>query len=59
MPHIAEVVSEEWAGDLELVCLVDPGNYRAIDDVVQRDSRGKGQVNILETSAIDDSDVAL
>ena len=56
----AQVVSEDWVGDaLEIVCLVDPGHYRAIDEVVQADSKGRGVVNILETRAVDDSDVQL
>lgn len=57
--HVASVVSEEWAGDLEMVCLVDPGSYRTIDEVVQSETRGQGAVNILETRAMDDSDLAL
>lgn len=59
LTHVASVVSEEWDGDLDIVCLVDPGSYRAIDEVVQSETKGRGAVNIIETRAVDDSDVAL
>mmetsp|Transcript_35941 Transcript_35941/g.94228 ORF Transcript_35941/g.94228 Transcript_35941/m.94228 type:complete len:252 (-) Transcript_35941:310-1065(-) len=58
-PLIAQLESEEWAGDLELECLVDPGNYRMIDEVVSEQTKGRGAVAILETRAIDDHDLAL
>lgn len=47
---VISIEEEDWVGDaLELVCVMDPGRYREIDDSVRKGTKGKGLVEILET----------
>ncbi len=54
--HVA-VEAEEWLGDdaLEVVGVVDPGNYRAVEDLVRAETKGKGTLEILTVTATEDA----
>lgn len=50
---IATTESEDWSdGTLTLVCLIDPGHYREIDELVQADTKGSGIVELLNLKEI-------
>lgn len=53
------IESEEWDGDLELVCSIDPGQYRAASELIQQQSKGKGVVEIIEVKSMGDGDEAI
>ncbi|XP_053674973.1 ribosome maturation protein SBDS [Anopheles nili] len=39
---------EEWEGEqLTLTCLIDPGHFREIDDIVRTDTKGSGTIEVL------------
>jgi len=44
----SKVESEDWdGGTVCIVCLIDPGQYRAVNDVVQTETKGQGQLELL------------
>lgn len=49
------VENEEWVGDLELVCKIEPGNFRGVKQKVDEGSRGKGIVEVIETIDVTDA----
>ncbi|XP_071445959.1 ribosome maturation protein SBDS [Hetaerina americana] len=45
----SSVESEEWCGaSVNLVCLIDPGQYRGVDELVQSSAGSKGASAVLE-----------
>ncbi|XP_055373319.1 ribosome maturation protein SBDS [Condylostylus longicornis] len=47
------VESEEWDDDtFVIVLLIDPGNFRSIDELVRNESKGKGLVELLELKEV-------
>ncbi|KAI8972995.1 SBDS protein C-terminal domain-containing protein [Pilobolus umbonatus] len=42
--------------EYELVALVDPGKYRAINDLIEKESRGKGQVELMNLREKEEGD---
>lgn len=54
LPVVAKVESEEWDGDvLEMVCAIDPGAYRQIDEIVRAQSKGRGSVEIVSVRNVE------
>lgn len=45
--HFKSVENEEFTNGLEIVCLIDPGSYRQIEEVLSRETRGKGSFEVL------------
>lgn len=46
-------------GVLEMVLLTDPGNYRQIDELVSKESRGKGQLEVISLKEVLEGDELL
>ncbi|CAM9172234.1 unnamed protein product [Lampetra planeri] len=44
---------------LRLVCLVDPGSFRVLDEVVRRETRGAGAVEVLSLKDVEEGDERL
>jgi len=38
---------EEWGEMYTATCLIDPGNFRPMDDLIKKESKGKGTVEVL------------
>ncbi|ORZ02161.1 putative Shwachman-Bodian-diamond syndrome protein [Syncephalastrum racemosum] len=47
VPLVTSVEDEEFEGEYELIALVDPGKYREINDLLQTETKGKGQLEIM------------
>merc|ERR1712008_299843 len=48
--------SDEMGEDnMTLIFLVDPGEYRNLDEIVKNDTQGRGQLEILSLKEFDDS----
>lgn len=59
-PHISTVESEDWqGGDLEMVCLIDPGCYRIIDETLRAETRGRGTLEMISLKDIEEGDERL
>eukprot|EP01137_Pigoraptor_chileana_P018992 Opistho-2@79368 len=54
--HIAHIEKEEWSGDLEITCLIDPGTFRVIDETVRAESKGKGMVEVVNLKNTEEGD---
>lgn len=53
----AAVENEECIGDeIHMILLIDPGNYRPIDELMRRDTKGKCLIELLELKEVMDSD---
>ena len=50
---VTKLETEEWDnGTLNLVCLIDPGHYREINELVRSDTKGSGLVELLNLKEI-------
>ncbi|KAJ1666151.1 hypothetical protein IW140_001821 [Coemansia sp. RSA 1813] len=47
MELVASVEDEERGEEYELVCLIDPGQYRTLGDLISSETKGAGEVVIL------------
>ena len=41
------------------VCLIDPGSFREVDEVVRSDTKGKGSVEVLSLKDMEEGDEIL
>lgn len=46
-------------GTLEMVLLTDPGNFRQVDELVSKESRGRGQLEVISLKEIQEGDELL
>jgi ribosome maturation protein SDO1 len=45
---IPEIENENWAeGDLEMVGLIEPGVYRELEELVRKESKGQGKLELV------------
>jgi ribosome maturation protein SDO1 len=54
--HLAIIEQEDWIPDLEIVCLIDPGAFRTIDDCVRSETKGKGTVEVLSLKDVEEGE---
>ncbi|KAI8927382.1 SBDS protein C-terminal domain-containing protein [Entophlyctis helioformis] len=47
MAHVNKTEEEDWGDEYELICVVDPGSFRKIGDLLQEETKGRGQVEVL------------
>jgi len=56
-PHVYKFEEENFDREAELVILIDPGEYRPVDEVFQKVSKGKGMCEIVDMAVHhDDND---
>ena len=53
LPMIKSVEKEDFVGGLDMTCLVDPGCYRKLEEVVARESRGAGSIDVLNLKEVE------
>ena len=53
------VEQEEWSVDLEIVCLIDPGHFREIDESVRAETKGRGTVEIISLKDVEEGEEKL
>lgn len=46
-------------GQVEIVCLVDPGEYRSLDEVLNKETHGKGQLELLDLKKVEETEEQL
>lgn len=54
-PMIASIDSEMLEPDLKLTCLIDPGQYRPLMEIVAKLTKGKGAVHLLSLRDLKES----
>ena len=50
--YIKTIETEEFSSGLEMVCLVDPGCYRQLDEIIGKETRGKGKLEVLNLKEV-------
>ncbi|XP_062507107.1 ribosome maturation protein SBDS-like [Corticium candelabrum] len=56
-PHIAVIERESWeGGGLEMVCLIDPGQFRAIDEIIRTETKGTGTLELISLKDVEEGD---
>ncbi|GAV05668.1 hypothetical protein RvY_15763 [Ramazzottius varieornatus] len=56
-PLMSTVEEENWqGGDLHVVCLIDPGAFRKMDELVRADTKGQGTLDVLSLKDVEEAD---
>lgn len=58
-PLLQVVESEDFDEELEMVCLVDPGYYREIDELIRCETKGRGSLEVLSLKDVEEGDEKL
>ncbi|XP_041653409.1 ribosome maturation protein SBDS [Cheilinus undulatus] len=58
-PLLEVVESEDFDDELEMVCLVDPGCFREMDELVRCETKGRGFVEVLSLKDVEEGDEKL
>uniref|UniRef100_A0A8B9JCQ0 SBDS ribosome maturation factor n=1 Tax=Astyanax mexicanus TaxID=7994 RepID=A0A8B9JCQ0_ASTMX len=58
-PLLKVVESEDFDDQLEMVCLIDPGCFREIDELIRCETKGKGSVEVLSLKDVEEGDEKL
>ncbi|KAI9098210.1 ribosome maturation protein SBDS-like protein [Phlyctochytrium arcticum] len=53
---VASTEDEDWGEDYELICLIEPGQFRTLTDLIQNETKGRGQIEMLSLRNTDDRD---
>nr|CAG8487842.1 11917_t:CDS:2 [Entrophospora candida] len=56
---ISQIEDENWSDECELICTIDPGHYREIKEMLQSDTKGKGQLELLSLNDASEGDMKL
>ncbi|ODQ63154.1 Shwachman-Bodian-diamond syndrome protein [Nadsonia fulvescens var. elongata DSM 6958] len=48
----SEVEEENWGMDWECLCVIDPGRFREVNELVKDQSKGKGSIEVLDVAVI-------
>ncbi|GAA5959531.1 hypothetical protein JCM3765_002358 [Sporobolomyces pararoseus] len=56
LPLITKVEDDEWSDEWELVALIDPGSFRIIDEILQKEVKGPKKIETMAFSAIGDDE---
>ncbi|BGP18431.1 hypothetical protein JCM10213_001678 [Rhodosporidiobolus nylandii] len=52
LPLIAKVEEDDWSEEWELVALIDPGSFRLLDDLLQKEVKGAKKIETMSFSAM-------
>ncbi|XP_064425078.1 ribosome maturation protein SBDS [Latimeria chalumnae] len=58
-PLIKVTESENFDEELEIVCLIDPGYFRDIDELIRSETKGKGTLEVLSLKDVEEGDERL
>lgn len=58
-PLLQVVESEDFDEQLEMVCLVDPGCFREIDELIRCETKGRGSLEVLSLKDVEEGDEKL
>ncbi|KAF6718175.1 Ribosome maturation protein SBDS [Oryzias melastigma] len=55
-PLLQVVESEDFDEELEMVCLVDPGCFREIDELIRCETKGRGSLEVLSLKDVEEGE---
>ncbi|CAJ1064915.1 ribosome maturation protein SBDS [Xyrichtys novacula] len=58
-PLLQVVESEDFDENLEMMCLIDPGFYREIDELIRCETKGRGSLEVLSLKDVEEGDEKL
>ncbi|XP_009863868.1 PREDICTED: ribosome maturation protein SBDS, partial [Apaloderma vittatum] len=58
-PLIKVIENEDFHEQLEIVCLIDPGCFREIDELIRSETKGKGTLEVLSLKDVEEGDEKL
>lgn len=58
-PLIKVIENEDFHDQLEIVCLIDPGCFREIDELIRSETKGKGTLEVLSLKDVEEGDEKL
>ena len=50
---------EDWSMNFEAVCLIDPGKFRTIDEIVRAESRGNASIEVTNLTVVEEGEEQL
>ncbi|GAA6012287.1 hypothetical protein JCM10207_002788 [Rhodosporidiobolus poonsookiae] len=50
---VAKVEDDDWSDEWELVALIDPGSFRLLDDLLQKEVKGAKKIETMAFSALE------
>lgn len=57
---VASIEEENWdAGMANIICLIDPGNFRDLDDLIRTETKGTGQFELLSLKEMVEGEQAI
>jgi len=57
-PLCTSIEHEDWnTGCSELICLIDPGHYKAIDELLRKETKGTGVLELLDLKQIVEEEI--
>lgn len=57
--HVQQWEEEEWDPDFQATILVNPGSFRAIDEILRQETRGQATFEVLNVAVVEDNDEEL
>lgn len=57
--HVQAWEEESWDIDFEATVLVDPGSFRAIDEILREETRGQATFEVISLAVVEDGDEQL
>lgn len=55
-PFVSTFEEEDWDFEYEAIIVIDPGQYRSVDEVIQTETKGKGTLEIMDLQIRDGGD---
>ncbi len=60
MPSIGHVEDEDWGStEYRLTALIDPGQFRVLNDLLQQETKGRGRIDVLSLSETVEGDATI
>lgn len=57
-PLCSSIEHDDWnTGCTSLTCLIDPGQYKTIDDLIRKDTKGHGRLELLDLKEVVEEEV--
>eukprot|EP00045_Choanoeca_perplexa_P000920 m.16906 g.16906 ORF g.16906 m.16906 type:complete len:252 (+) comp10625_c0_seq1:84-839(+) len=56
---VLSVDEEDWDGDLEMSCAINPGSFRELDELIRAETKGQGSLEILTVKNMAEGDEVL
>ncbi|KAK9453141.1 SBDS protein C-terminal domain-containing protein [Dipodascopsis uninucleata] len=56
---VEQIEDEDWSTEWECTGFIDPGNFRALSELLKNESKGRASIEVLDTAVIQEGEVTL